>query len=116
MKKSDFLDELRLEVGLAYDYAQNSKDFLLKVIDTLYDFHLDKRCVFTIFYTNCNDDYVPLYILGEKNYNSKVNMGIGFISLCARNIAVFVKKDNEQTILAPIYIDDELKYVISVTM
>ncbi len=69
MKKSDFLDELRLEVGLAYDYAQNRDDFIVRVLKTIHT--ISKKKGSLSIHSFDNGEFSLKYALGIRGLTKK---------------------------------------------
>ncbi|MBU9711275.1 hypothetical protein [Evansella tamaricis] len=113
MKKSELLDELRLEVGLAYDFAKDQEDFLKKILHAVYTLS-KKRCLLSLYTTYENKlDMKLIFQLGRPKGTEKESLGIGFISLCHLKSIVLLKKGDHKVILAPIFSDNFLKYVLA---
>ncbi|MFA9557301.1 hypothetical protein ACERII_08365 [Evansella sp. AB-rgal1] len=110
MKKSDFLDQLRLEVGMVYDHAKNKEDFFLKVLYTIYQ-KLDDNFVITV-YSPLNSEFKRNYVLGKRR--KEAEDWLGFISLCEMRYSVLLKKNKNQVIFAPVHYIGTLEYIISI--
>ncbi|WP_096189279.1 hypothetical protein [Evansella halocellulosilytica] len=113
MRKSDLLDQLRLEVGLAYDYSANSTDFMKKVLNAIYT-TVNKKCMISIYqYNQHSNTYRRTFLLenGERT-NTKEHFGLGFIKVCHLQASILLKKNGEQATIAPVYEDGILKYAI----
>ncbi|MDQ0253874.1 hypothetical protein J2S74_001246 [Evansella vedderi] len=110
MRKSDFLDQLRLEVGLAYDYAVDKEDFFKKVLNKLYEM-VNKRCNITVYIPLEDGNLSRRYVLGKAE-----EFGVGFTGLCTLNTSVLLNKNNEQAIISPIFENGSLTYVICINI
>ncbi|MDG5789479.1 hypothetical protein QA612_18635 [Evansella sp. AB-P1] len=113
--KSQFLDELRMEVGLAYDYSSNKEEFLEKVLRTIYHAGVN-HCILAVYSPMTNGGFKREFVLGETMARKGKRFGFGFISLCSFRGTVLMKKNGNQIILAPIYEEEKLAYVISLNI
>ncbi|SDY78120.1 hypothetical protein SAMN05421736_103287 [Evansella caseinilytica] len=114
MRKSDFLDEVRLQVGLAYDYAQDKNDFLFKVFKAIHKC-VDKYCFITILAPDVHGECKTIYTFG-KIEATKRQFGFGFVSLCNQQVSFLLAENEEQRILAPIFSSNRrLEYIISIS-
>ena len=115
-KKSDFLDELRLEVGLAFDYANNHEDFLEKVLNAIY-LSVDEKCMISIYKPLPNGGFERSLVLGNIGKTKKEEfMGAGFFSLCNMKASLILKKDGIQSTVAPIYSSSKLEHILAITV
>lgn len=111
MRKSDFLDQLRLEVGLVYDYAVSKDDFFRKVLYRIYEL-VEKKCTITVYKPMGEGDFCKEFVIGKSREKKTPPFGLGFLHLCSSNISVLVKKKNDQVILSPIYGNGKLEYIL----
>ncbi|WP_026690087.1 hypothetical protein [Alteribacter aurantiacus] len=112
MNKSDLLDELRLEVGLAYDYAKDEKDFIGRVGQAI--FNGAQRNVVVIVY-KVDESVRPVHILGTKEDLGKERMfGFGFLGMCGKKSSVVLKEGKKQTLLIPVTKKGKVSYIFSI--
>ncbi|MBU9720502.1 hypothetical protein [Bacillus alkalicola] len=114
MKKSELLDQLRLEVGLAFDYASSETDFFKKVLQAIY--RVTEKCFKLSLYITYNDglDMKLLYHLSSNDEYNKQVFGFGFISLCYLRATILINVKDNQMIFAPIFSNTQLKYVLGI--
>lgn len=116
MEKSDFLDELRLKVGLAFDYANNHEDFLKKVVQTLYSI-VGHQCMITVYEPSSDAGLKKRYVLGNIEQSGKTDFpGEGFLSVCGIPSSLVFTKDGIQTIAAPVISFGNVEYVLVFTV
>lgn len=112
MKKSEFLDQLRLEVGLAYDYAKNRDDFIEKVVRAIYEYIKDDVDCSLFVYEMKNDCEMDVKVkLGNHFLIKDDEFGLGFLSIASIRSFVLLEHENKQVLLAPIYENNCLKYI-----
>ncbi|MCD8500714.1 MAG: hypothetical protein LRY71_02325 [Bacillaceae bacterium] len=102
MRKSDELDQLRLDIGMIAETAQTLNEFYREITKTLKDtFSFD----FGSAIYCCNDDYFSLYTYsGSLTEEEKVKFGDGLFSLSAiRASLVSVKQDGRFKVISPFY-------------
>ncbi|PTL37500.1 hypothetical protein [Alkalicoccus saliphilus] len=115
MKKSDFLDELRLEVGLAYDYASSQEDFIVRILKTIHT--VAKREAVLTIHSLQNEKLKLTYALGIRGLTKKQELfGQGFLFPDRLQMVTFIQKENDQVLFLPIYDRGNLKFVISVKL
>ncbi|WP_444684116.1 hypothetical protein [Alkalicoccus luteus] len=115
MNKSDFLDEMRLEVGLAYDYAVSQEDFMVRILKTIHAAGR-KQAVLTIH--QYSDDGMKLkYALGIRGLSKEQEtLGQGFLFPERLQMTSYVKKGRDQALYLPVYAGNRLTYMISVKL
>lgn len=114
MKKSDFLDELRLEIGLAYDYAHDRDDFMVRVLKTIHAY-ARRKAVLTV-HTNRSGGYRLTYALGMKGLSRKEEIfGTGFLTDKLQAIT-YVRKGRDQVLFLPIYECGKVVYLLSIRL
>ncbi|NJP39194.1 hypothetical protein [Alkalicoccus luteus] len=115
MNKSDFLDEMRLEVGLAYDYAVSQEDFMVRILKTIHAAGR-KQAVLTI-HQNTDEGLKLKYALGIRGLSKKQEtLGQGFLFPESLQMASYVKKGRDQALYLPVYAGTQLTYMISVKL
>lgn len=115
MNKSDFLDELRLKVGLAYDYAENRDDFIVRVLKTIYTISKKKGSITIHCYHQ--GEYVLKYALGMRGLSKEqVQLGSGFLFANRFRSVSFVRRGENQVLFLPVYEKKSLVYVISMRL
>ncbi|PYZ93293.1 hypothetical protein CR194_08855 [Salipaludibacillus keqinensis] len=115
MNKSDFLDELRLEIGLAYDYAKNRDDFVVRVLKTIHA--ISKKKVTLTIHTYKENQLSLIYALGIKGLTEKQKQfGIGFLFGSQLHAVSYIHKDRAHVLFLPIYEQEELVYVITIRL
>ncbi|MBM7095977.1 hypothetical protein JSY36_09435 [Bacillus sp. H-16] len=113
MNKSDLLDELRLEVGRAYDYALNHEDFIGRVSRAIFDGAM-KNIVVIVYKADAEGQVSPVHLYGTKESLGKECMfGLGFSGMCGMKSSVFLKEGKKQTILMPVTNKNRLSYIFS---
>ncbi|MCD8509232.1 MAG: hypothetical protein LRY73_04645 [Bacillus sp. (in: Bacteria)] len=91
MRKSDFLDQLRLEVGLVYDYAVSKEDFFRNVLYKIYEL-VGKKCVIAVYKPDIKGNYLMEFVIGKNKTEEVRPFGLGFIHFCSNQTSVVVKK------------------------
>ena len=117
MKKSDFLDELRLEVGLAFDYAKSKDDFIQRILQGIHSF-LKKEidCCLTVYQVSKQGTFHIKSRIGMKRQNSKEQFAFGMINQTNFHTTVLLELTNKQILLVPIREGDLLKYVFKLQL
>ncbi|WP_096435591.1 hypothetical protein [Alteribacter populi] len=112
MNKSDLLDELRLEVGRAYDYAVSQQDFIGKVGQAIFDG--TKRILTIVIYRVDCQKVKPLHFYGNSFVlGGDGHFGDGALNICLANRSVILRQDNKQTLHIPICDDGKIRYIFS---
>ncbi|WP_280769133.1 hypothetical protein [Salipaludibacillus daqingensis] len=115
MKKSDFLDELRLEVGLAYDYAENRDDFIVRVLKTIHA--ISKKKVSLTIHSYLHGKYTLKYALGIRGLTKEQEQfGLGFLFANRLRSISYVRKEQNQVLFLPVYENKSLVYIISLRL
>jgi hypothetical protein len=115
MKKSDFLDGLRLEIGLAYDYAENRDDFMVRVLKTIHAIN-KKKVILTIHSYN-KGEYTLSYALGMKGLSKEQEeLGRGFLFINRLKAVTYVRKHRDHVLFLPLYEEGEVAYVITIKL
>ncbi|SES39482.1 hypothetical protein [Salipaludibacillus aurantiacus] len=115
MKKSDFLDGLRLEIGLAYDYAENKDDFMVRVLKTIHAIN-KKKVILTIHSYN-QGEYTLSYALGMKGLSKEEEeLGRGFLFINRLKAVTYVRKNRDHVLFLPLYEEGEAAYVITIKL
>lgn len=117
MNKSDFLDELRLEVGLAFDYAKNKDDFVQRVLRGIYSY-LEKTvdCSLNVYEMSEKGTLNIKYSIGSKKETKENQFGFGLINQTSLQTRVLLELDHKQILLVPIREEDVLKYVFKLQL
>lgn len=115
MKKSDFLDELRLEIGLAYDYALNHQDFIIRILKTI---HAVGKKQITLTILSYKEGELKLsYALGIRGLTKEQELlGQGFLFADKMRVVTYVQRGRDHVLYLPIYNGDELLYIISIKL
>ncbi|MCR6095891.1 hypothetical protein HXA34_13030 [Salipaludibacillus agaradhaerens] len=115
MKKSDFLDELRLEVGLAYDYANNQDDFIVRVLKTIHAYKKKKLTLTVHAYDK--GQFRLTYALGIKGLSRfEENFGHGFLMVDRIHALTYVRKFQDHAMFLPIREKGKLVYIITIRL
>ncbi|WP_147802447.1 hypothetical protein [Alkalicoccus halolimnae] len=115
MKKSDFLDELRLEVGLAYDYSKDQEDFMVRILKTI---HVRARKKVTLsIHSYVNNKLKLKYALGIRGLTKEQDyLGLGFLFPDRMKMVTYVQRGRDYVLFLPIYEEEKLKYVLSIKL
>lgn len=115
MKKSDFLDELRLEIGLAYDYAVSQEDFVIKVLKTIHAF--GKKQITLTVHNYKENKLILTYALGIRGLTKEQeNLGQGFLFADKMKMVTYIHRGRDYVLYLPIYEGKELQYIISIKL
>ncbi|SES37908.1 hypothetical protein SAMN05444126_1515 [Salisediminibacterium halotolerans] len=113
MNKSDFLDELRLHIGAAYDYANTREEFIRFMIEAVYE-KTDQELSFTLSRSS-NGILTTILSLGEEKHNKEQNrLGEGFFLTDKMLSAGYINKGAEHVFYVPIPIDGRTSYFVTV--
>ncbi|QKS71571.1 hypothetical protein FLK61_33315 [Paenalkalicoccus suaedae] len=115
MRKSDFLDEMRLEVGLAYDYARSQDDFIARILKTI--FAISRKKAMLTLHKYCGSSNELVYALGIKGMTKEQEMlGQGFVSPSKMRAVTYIKKDRQHVLFLPIYHEDQLEHMVTIRL
>ncbi|WP_026674444.1 hypothetical protein [Alkalihalobacterium bogoriense] len=102
MDKSQFLDELRLEVGLVFDYAKNINEFYSGIVHAIGN-HAKSEMSVAIFIVK-QESFVLYECIGHCPYPPIEAFGEGQLSLCAiRGKETVFFEETEERMLTPFY-------------
>ncbi|UOE92996.1 hypothetical protein [Alkalihalobacillus sp. LMS39] len=103
MDKSQFLDELRLEVGLVSDYAKNINEFYRGVVHAIGNHAKSQSMSVAIFIVE-QESFVLYECIGTCPYPPIEKFGEGQLSLCAiRGGETVFSEETEERMLTPFY-------------
>ncbi|PRO64768.1 hypothetical protein [Alkalicoccus urumqiensis] len=112
MKKSDFLDDLRLEIGLAYDYACDQEDFIVRIMNVIYA--AGQRNNSLRVYQCSGTSRRLIYSIGrEREKTRKAEFGDGFLFGDRENIISHVQRGQETVLHIPIFDKEKPAYLIT---
>ncbi|SDN23548.1 hypothetical protein [Alkalicoccus daliensis] len=115
MRKSDFLDELRLEIGLAYDYALNQQDFIMRILKTIHA--VAKKQITLTIHSYKNKKLELSYALGIRGLTREQELlGQGFLFADTMKMVTYVQRGRDHVLYLPIYDKDKLLYIISIKL
>ncbi|CAM3962085.1 hypothetical protein [Alkalicoccus chagannorensis] len=116
MKKSDFLDDMRLEVGLAYDYAESREDFMVKVLQTLY--HSGGQEMSLTIHKWEGGRKRLFYALGMNRLTKKQEtLGNGFFFPGSSRMVTYTSCHGSHALFLPVFSErEELQYVITMKL
>ncbi|MGO4887944.1 hypothetical protein ACJ2A9_09310 [Anaerobacillus sp. MEB173] len=108
MNKSQFLDELRMEVGLVGDYASDLREFYGGIVKAVGNC-LHKKSAVALYKTD-NFQFQLFTSAGDIHENESEKFGEGPLSLCAiRSRPIILPKDNYNRLFTPFYEGHHLK-------
>lgn len=115
MNKSDFLDELRLEIGLAYDYAKSQEDFVIRVLKTIHT--VGRKQITVTIHSYLNKELVLTYALGIRGLSKEQEtFGQGFLFADKMKMVTYIHRGRDHVLYLPIYQSDELHFIISLKL
>ncbi|TMW73036.1 hypothetical protein [Alteribacter natronophilus] len=113
MNKSDLLDELRLEVGLAYDYARDRDDFIGRIGRALFE-GAWRNITISIYFVEKEEKIRPVHYFGNSMMLGREGtFGEGWLKVCRSGKPIVLKRDRDQTILLPVREADGVKHILS---
>ena len=115
MKKSDFLDELRLSIGMTYDYAENREDFIFRILNDFYE-KTNGQAVLTVWKVLYNELH-RIYELGtEQVHEEEREFGFGFFRGYGSQTAGYAKKDRDHILTLPVIEEGRCTHFITVNL
>ncbi|PYZ97834.1 hypothetical protein CR205_04365 [Alteribacter lacisalsi] len=113
MNKSDLLDELRMEVGLAYDYARDLDDFIGRVGRALFE-GAWRNVTISIYLVEDETRIIPVHFFGNvMSLGNSGGFGEGWLKVCSRARPVVLKREKNQTILLPVREGGKVRHILS---
>lgn len=114
-KKSELLDEIRLEVGMVADHADNLCEFYLGIVEVFGKYMEDQYAVG--LYLVKETEFQLVASIGILNYQEKELFGEGNLSICAiRGMVSLHELYFQKSLLTPFYHGHHLQGVLVINV
>lgn len=113
--KSDLLDEMRMEIGLSYDYAQNRDDFIIRILCAIHD--ISNGCAMIHLYRYERDGFKRLIYHFDAQNNQDVKSDIkGYQRLAESGHLVVTERNGQQIFLIPVVEGGRIQFLIEIIL
>lgn len=111
--KSDLLDEMRMEIGLSYDYAQSRDDFIIRILGVIHDISEGRARVH--LYKYFSEGKRQLIYQCDKHQKQEAQEDAkGYQRLAEAGHLVTTDKCGQQIFLIPVIEMERIQFLIEI--
>ncbi|AOM83318.1 hypothetical protein [Salisediminibacterium beveridgei] len=113
--KSDLLDEMRMEIGLSYDYAKNRDDFIIRILSAIHD--ISNGCAKVHLYGFERNGLKRLIHHFDSQNNENIQPDTtGYQRLAEYGHLVVTERNGQQIFMIPVIEGGRIHFLIEIIL